>query len=100
MSAYLVITYDVTDPERFAADYNPGKIGEILATIGKHGGQPAFAGAPNFLDVDGEQTAVGIKFPDAAAAQAWLDDEEYAPLKAARLATTGNVRSFIVDGMD
>lgn len=98
MSVILVITYDITDPDRFA-DYNPNSLPAIGATIAKHGGQPAFASAPETLKGDSHDSAVGIRFPDAAAAKAWLDDDEYAPLKAIRLEATANINSYIVDAM-
>ena len=43
MSVYMMISYDVSDPEGFAA-YNPGSLKEIFATVTKHGGAIIGAG--------------------------------------------------------
>ena len=93
MSALLVVTYDVTDPAEFEK-YNPGSIGEIVATMGKHGGQPLAAGPAEAVHGSAEQVCVVIQFPDADAAKAWLADDEYAPLMAIRHASTDNIREF------
>lgn len=98
MPAILVITYDITDPDRFA-DYNPGKLAEIGATIAKHGGRTTFAAPPETLVGDASQIAIGIEFPDADAAKAWLVDDEYAPLMAIRLEATDNVSTYVVPTM-
>ena len=98
MSALAIITYDVSDPDRFA-EYNPGSLAGIMATIAKHGGQAVAAGAPEAVMGSPEQVAVCISFPDADAAKAWLADDEYAPLKAIRHESTTNIREYIVPGM-
>lgn len=96
MSVFLVLTYDVTDPERFA-EYSPGSLPAIGATLQKHGGAVSFAAAPEFLDGDSRHSAVSISFPDADAARAWLDDPDYAAAKAIRLESTTNITLFIVE---
>ncbi len=73
--ALLIVSYDVSDPERFA-DYNPGSIAEIMATIGKYGGQPVAMGPPDVVTGSMESVVVCISFPDADTAKAWLADEE------------------------
>ncbi|MGI9645803.1 MAG: DUF1330 domain-containing protein [Ilumatobacteraceae bacterium] len=98
MAALLVITYDVTNPDRFA-DYNPGSIGEIMATVGKHGGTAVAAGPPEAVTGSAENVCVAIQFPDADAAKAWLNDDEYAPLKAIRYEATDNIAEFVVPGL-
>ncbi len=98
MAALLVITYDVTDPDRFA-EYNPGSLGAIMATVGKHGGSPVAAGPPDAVTGSAENICVCISFPDGDAAKAWLDDDEYAPLKEIRYSATTNISEFIVPGV-
>lgn len=98
MAVLLIITYDISDPDRYA-EYNPGSIGEIMATVGKHGGQPVAAGHPEAVTGSPEQTAVCIQFPDADAAKAWLQDDEYAPLKAIRYEATSNIKEYVVPGL-
>jgi len=98
MSALFITNYDVTDPDRFA-EYNPGSIAQIMATVERHGGQAVAAGPPEVVEGSTEAVTVAIAFPDAAAAKAWLDDPEYAPLKAIRHSSTSNIREYIVPGL-
>ncbi len=95
MAVMLLITYNVTDPEGFAA-YNPGSLPTIGATIAKHGGSITFAGAPEVVRGEGTAAAVGLTFPDADAAKAWLEEPDYAEAKAIRLATTDTITEAIV----
>ena len=97
MSALLVVTYDVSDPERFA-DYNPGSREALGATIAKHGGKVLAGGLADVTVGDGPEKCVVISFPSADAAKAWQDDEEYAPLKAIRYESTSNITELIVLG--
>lgn len=97
MTALLVITYDVSDAERFA-EYNPGSIRELGATIAKHDGK-VLAGGPAEVTVGtAPSTCVVISFPDAEAAKAWQDDDEYAALKAIRYESTTKITELIVLG--
>ena len=98
MAALLVITYDVTDPDRYA-EYNPGSLPAIMATVGKHGGAPVAAGPPDAVKGSANNVCVAIQFPDADAAKAWLDDDEYAPLKEIRYSATDNIAEFVVPGL-
>lgn len=95
MSVILLVSYNVSDPEGFAA-YNPGSLPTIGSTVAKHGGEIVFAGAPEVLRGDAPSASVGITFPDADAAKAWLDDPDYAEAKAIRLATTDTITEAIV----
>ena len=97
MTAYLVITYDVTNPERLA-DYNPGKAELLKATIAKHGGAVVAGGPTEVTDGNGTERCVLLSFPDADAAKAWQNDDDYAPAKAIRLEATTNVTELIVEG--
>ena len=98
MSAYLMITYDVSDAERFK-DYNPGSLKGIFATVTKHGGAIVAAGPTNALTGSAAQTCVCLTFPSADAATAWLADDEYAPLKAIRYESTTNISEYIVPAL-
>lgn len=97
MTAFLMISYDISDPARYA-DYNPASLQAIMPTLAKHGGEVVFSGPPETLTGTAPQASVGIKFADAGAARAWLDDEEYAPYKAIRMASTSNVSEYLVAG--
>lgn len=97
MTAYLVITYDVSDPERYA-EYNPGKGREIFATIKKYEGSMVVAGPTDVTVGDGPAICVCVSFPDADAAKAWQADDDYAPLKAIRYEATTNITEMIISG--
>ena len=96
MTVLLITTYNVTDPARFA-DYNPGSLAAIGATIAKHGGSMAFGGAPEVLAGEPRHAAVGINFPTAEDAKAWMADPEYASLGAIREESTGDTTAFMVE---
>lgn len=98
MSALLIVSYDVSDPERYA-EYSPGSLDRIMATVAKHGGQATAAGPPEVVTGSTEHSVVCITFPDAEAAKAWLDDDEYAPFKAIRYESTTNIKEYIVPGL-
>jgi len=97
MSAYLVITYDVSDPDKFA-EYSPGSVPAILATLAKHGGETVFAGPPEVVTGSTAAAATCVRFPDANAAKAWLADEDYATAKEIRSESTTNITEYIVPG--
>lgn len=98
MAAIAIVTYDISDPERFA-EYNPGSVDEIVATMAKYGGHPIAGGAPEAVMGSPEQVAVCVSFPDVESARAWFDDDEYAPLKAIRHESTTNIREYVVPGL-
>jgi len=98
MTAYLIISYNISNAERFA-DYNPGKGKEIRATIAKHGGQVLAAGPAEATVGSSPAITVLVSFPDAESAKAWQDDDEYAPLKAIRYEATENISEVVVPGL-
>lgn len=95
MAAYMIITYDVSDADRFK-DYNPGSLKDIFATISKHGGSIVGAGPTDTIEGSAVSTCVLISFPDSDAAKAWASDDEYAPLKAIRYESTTNITEYII----
>ena len=95
MPAYMMISYDVSDPERFK-DYNPGSLKGIVATLNKHGGEIVAAGPTDVIEGAAASVCVCITFPSADAAKAWADDDEYAPLKAIRYESTTNTTEYII----
>jgi len=98
MAAYMIITYDVSDAERFQ-DYNPGSLPGIFATIKKHGGAIVGAGPTDTIEGTSAETCVLITFPDADAAKAWAADDEYAALKAIRYESTTNITEYIIPSL-
>jgi len=98
MSAYLVISYDISDADGYTR-YNPGSMGAIMATVAKHGGSIVWAGPQaNVIDGAASHTSICLKFATAEAANAWHDDPDYAAAKAIRLATTSNISAFVMNG--
>lgn len=89
MAAYLVLAYDITDPEVYA-QYNPGSLPVIMQTVTRHGGKALSAGSDGDWLAGDRQTLVVFEFPSVDAAHAWEDDPDYAAAKALRLASTGN----------
>jgi len=100
LAVYAIFTYDITDPEGYAA-YSPGSLAIIGATMAKHGGKDLFAdSAPRFEAGEEKAVVVGLRFPSAEALHAWLDDPEYASTLALRIATTDNLTMFIADAIE
>lgn len=89
MSAYCFFdVLEITDAEKMDA-YRA----RVFANVASHGGRYVVLGGP--LDVlEGHWRPtfpVMIEFPTEAAARAWYDSPDYAPLKKLRLeATRGN----------
>ena len=98
MAAFLVITYDVSDAERFA-DYNPGSLKGVFGTIADHGGSIIGAGPPDVVTGSAQAAAVLLQFPDADSAKAWLADDTYAPMKAIRMESTSNTSEYIIPAL-
>jgi uncharacterized protein (DUF1330 family) len=73
VSAYLVASYRVTNPEGYG-QYPP----KAVPTILQHGGEVLAADAASDV-VEGEPqpSTVIIRFPDKDAARAWYDSDEY-----------------------
>ena len=92
MPAYLIVNYDVTDPDAYR-DYQT-KAGAILAN-GK-----LLALDPASLAVEGEpgQQTVIIEYPDRATAEAAYNSPEYQAAVGIRLGAIANGRAVIVDG--
>jgi uncharacterized protein (DUF1330 family) len=100
MPVYGIFTYDITDPEGYAA-YSPGSLPIIAATMAKHGGEVLFAdSAARFEAGEKKAVGVGLKFPSDEALLAWLEDPEYAATVAIRRATTENLTMFMADAIE
>lgn len=82
MSAYIVATIRITDPDRFAA------YGRAIAGLSeRHGGEPLVRGAVSEV-VEGDspvgERVVVTRFPDAEAARAYVASPEYIAGKVMR----------------
>ena len=97
MATVFVSSYRVTDPDTFAK-YNPGSVEQIMKVLKKHGGELVTAGP---IDVVAESTTnnVGVilKFPTAAAVQAWHDDPDYAEARAIRESCTTDYCTYMLE---
>lgn len=88
MPAYLVANLTVTDPALYA-EYR----GEVAPVVARFGGAFLVRGG-EVHPVEGTppDRVVVIRFPDMAAARAFYDSADYAPLLALRLrAATGSL---------
>jgi len=95
MPAYVVVSIEVHDPERYA-EY----IERAPATVTNHGGR--------YLVRNGEREAlegewdlkrfVILEFPTYEAAKGWYESEDYAPVTAIRHATATS-RMTLIEGV-
>lgn len=94
MAAYLVVNYDVVDPDQYK-QYQKGAA-PIMA-----GGGKILVLDPASVVKEGEagvQTVV-IEYPTKEAALAAYESDEYQAVVGIRLGATTNGRAVIVDGM-
>jgi len=85
MPAYLIVNIVVKDPETYE-QYKKG----VPPYIAKYGGEYLARGGKCEV-MEGDWTPsrlVLVRFPDAAAAKAFLDDPGYAPIRELRLTST------------
>jgi uncharacterized protein (DUF1330 family) len=95
VTAYLIADVDIRDPAAYD-DYKAN----VPALIRRHGGDYLVRGGAHQV-IEGDWRPVRLvllRFPDAAAARAFLDDPDYRPLAALRhrVAATDMV---LVDGL-
>jgi len=86
MSAYVIASYDVSDPQGYE-DYVPG----VVPLLEKHGAEVLVADF-DAVRLEGEPRSVYVvlRFDSEEAARAWYDDPEYEPVRAIRLASCTN----------
>jgi uncharacterized protein (DUF1330 family) len=95
MAAYLVATVHITDPETFAI-YGKG----VAGLAEQFGGTPVVKGAvQEFLEGQGpmNERVVVTRFPDAAAAKAYLSSPAYVAASAYRLKSSSCTMRLLVD---
>jgi uncharacterized protein (DUF1330 family) len=93
MAAYIIASYDVTDPNGFLA-YQASVIPILL----KHGAEVLVAdpaGAP--LEGEPGRMTVVLKFASRQHALDWYNDPDYAPVRQLRLDATTNGRMSLTD---
>ena len=84
MSAYIIATYSVSDPDGYEA-YVPG----VIPLLSKYECEILVADYESkTLEGNPPHVTVVLKFKDAETAQAWYDDPDYEPVKKIRLDNT------------
>ncbi|MDC1068663.1 DUF1330 domain-containing protein [Candidatus Kapabacteria bacterium] len=80
MSAYVVATYNITNPELY------GKyVGKTLPILMKYEGQPVVIDDKNELsEGEARNQVVVLKFPSKEKAWGWINDPEYMEVKKMR----------------
>jgi uncharacterized protein (DUF1330 family) len=81
MPVYMIVDVDIADP----AAYETYKA-EVPALIARHGGEYLVrGGAHEVIEGTWNPTRLVLfRFPDRASVKAFIDDPDYAPLKALR----------------
>lgn len=96
MPAYFIAEIDVHDPAAYEP-YRP----LAAAAIARHGGRYLVrGGAAKLVEGEGEpKRIVVLEFPDADAARAWYQSEEYQAALPIRLSAASG-RALLVEGVD
>jgi uncharacterized protein (DUF1330 family) len=86
MAAFVVVTYDITDPKGYEA-YVPG----VLPLLEKHGAEILVADySAEALEGKAPGVTVVLKFPSEQAARNWFNDPAYIPVKQVRHTSATN----------
>lgn len=92
MSAYILVSYDVVDPDGFQ-----GYVPAVQELLREHGAE-VVVGAFDAKPLEGEKRDVYVvlRFDSEEAALAWYQDPRYEPLKKMRLDSCGNTNMVLV----
>ena len=96
MPAYVVVSIDVHDPERYA-EY----VERAPATVENHGGRYIVRNGER-VPLEGDwdlKRFVVLEFPSREAALGWHESDDYAPIRAIREATSTS-KMLVIDGFD
>lgn len=94
MSAYIIVSYDIVDPEKYK-DYVPG----VLPLLQKHGAEVLVADSDvNALEGEKRGVYVVLRFNSDEAALAWYNDPDYAPYRKLRLDASANGNMALAKG--
>jgi uncharacterized protein (DUF1330 family) len=92
MAAYLVLMQEVHDVDRYRNKYLPG----LRPLLKKHGAEVLVAGFDaEPAEGDPPNSTVVLRFADAAAAWALLNDPEYRPVKEIRFSVTSRGQAVV-----
>ncbi len=95
MSAYVIYTADVSDPDQY--ELYKAQAAPVVAAYG--GAYIARGGAIDVLEGDAPRgRTVILEFPTMQAARQWYDSDEYQTARALR-ATAGRASAYVVDGI-
>jgi uncharacterized protein (DUF1330 family) len=88
---YFIVSYDVTDPERYA-QYGP----PVRALLRRYNAELIVA-ERNAIALEGRPRSVNVvlRFESEEAALRWYNDPEYEPIKKIRLESTTNGTAFL-----
>jgi uncharacterized protein (DUF1330 family) len=93
MAVYFVVMQQVHDTDRYLDEYVP----RVMPFLEKHGGDVLAAGFEGeALEGDPPNSTIVIRFPDAGAARALLDDPDYQPVKELRHSITSGGRTVVM----
>jgi len=93
MKAYLVGFFQISNPEKYHAEY----VNPALALIARHGGKPLII-ADECAVKEGklpDGRFVVIEFPTMQAAEAFYNDPDYQPIKPVRQALTHSILALV-----
>lgn len=94
MTAYVVVSYDITDPDGYAA-YGPA----AGPSVAKYQGEVVIADRDaTALEGGKPGNVVVLRFPSAEAAEEWYRSPEYQTALPHRLQNTANGRAVIATG--
>lgn len=86
MTAYIIASYDIIDPEGYA-----GYVPAVGPLLGKHGAEVLVAGVDaQLLEGEKRSTYVVLKFESEEAALGWYNDPAYEPVRKLRLDSSAN----------
>jgi uncharacterized protein (DUF1330 family) len=96
MSVYYIGSYDIDDPEAYAA-YAP----VVLALLPRYGGTVLASDTAGYA-VEGRPRTMNaiIRFPSREAALGLYDDPEYQVAKRIRQGSTSNITMVLVDAIE
>jgi len=94
MSAYIIATYDIVDPEGYAG-YVPG----VIPLLEKHGAEILVADYDaRVLEGQKRSVYVVLRFESQEAALGWYNDPAYAAVKKIRLDSSDNGNLVLAKG--
>jgi uncharacterized protein (DUF1330 family) len=97
MSVYLILLHEISDVEKYYAEYAP----KAFEMITKHGGE-VLVSSPDSKPLMGvpPNGSVVIKFPSEESAMSFMSDPDYQEAAALRMSITSNQSAVISPEVD